>query len=151
MKESPHSSSLRSHRLSDRPETFFVTKSLHPKKPVLNKETRDIVVSAFAFAVEQKRIYLRAFVVMPDHWHALFALTEDWTLPKFIHHMMSFVGARTVEHLQASRTHWQEGYYDTLVKTARQFEFVAYYIEQNPVANGLVQQPDHWDASSVAR
>ena len=151
MKESPHSSSLRLHRLSDGPETFFVTKSLHPKKPVLSKEIREIVVSAFAFAVAQKRIHLRAFVVMPDHWHALFALNEPWTLPKFMHHMMSFVGARTVKQMQACRTRWQEGYYDTLVKTAKQFEFVAYYIEQNPVAKGLVQQPDQWEASSAAR
>ena len=26
---------------------------------------------------------------MPDHWHALFALREPWTLPKFMHDMMS--------------------------------------------------------------
>jgi hypothetical protein len=32
---------------------------------------------------------------MPDHWHALFALREPWTLPKFMRDMMSFVGART--------------------------------------------------------
>jgi len=30
-------------------------------------------------------------------------------------------------------------YYDTRVKTAKQFEFVAYYIEHNPVAKGLAE------------
>jgi putative transposase len=151
VKEAPHSSSLRLHRLSDIPATFFVTKSLHPKKPILRREAREIIVSAFDFAVQQKRIYLRAFVVMPDHWHALFALCEPWKLPKLMHHMMSYVGARTTTLLQSCETSWQDGYYDTRVKTAKQFEFVACYIEQNPVAKGLVNEPGQWDASSASK
>ena len=85
MRPDPHSRNLRLHRLSDTPATFFITKSLLPKKAVLDQAAREIIVSAFAFAVQQHRIYLRAFVVMPDHWHALFALREPWVLPKFMH------------------------------------------------------------------
>jgi hypothetical protein len=47
-----------------------------PKKAVLDEAARAIIVSAFAFAVRQHRIYIRAFVVMPDRWHGLFALCE---------------------------------------------------------------------------
>jgi len=39
----------------------------------------------------------------------------------------------------------------TRVKTAKQFEYVAYYIEQNPVVKGLVESPERWDAASAAR
>ena len=53
--------------------------------------------------------------------------------------------------LQSHKTCWQDSYYDTRVKTAKQFEFVAYYIEQNPVVKGLVESSDQWDASSAAR
>jgi REP element-mobilizing transposase RayT len=74
-----HSRDLRLHRWADASATFFITKSLHPKKPVLDADARAVIVSAFRFAVEQERIYLRAFVVMPDHWHALLALREPWT------------------------------------------------------------------------
>ena len=151
MKPDTHSRNLRLHRLSDTPATFFITKSLLPKKPVLDETAREIIVSAFAFATEQQRIYLRAFVVMLDHWHALFALREPWTLPKFMHHMMSYVGGKTNTLLTNHRTSWQDGYYDTRVKTAKQFEFVTYYIEQNPVAGRLVERPDEWDASSARR
>jgi putative transposase len=133
------------------PATFFITKSLQPKKPVLNKDLREIVVSALAFAVQRERIYLRAFVVMPDHWHALFALREPWVLPKFMHALMSHVARKTSVVLQTYQTCWQEGYYDTHVKTSKQFEFVTYYIEQNPVAKGLVENPEEWEASSAKR
>jgi len=151
MRSDPHSRNLRLHRLSDTPATFFITKSLLPKRPVLDEAAREIIVSDFAFATEQQRIYLRAFVVMLDHWHALFALREPWTLPKFMHHMMSYVGGKTNTLLTDHRTSWQEGYYDTRVKTAKQFEFVTYYIEQNPVVKGLVEKPAEWVASSANR
>ena len=151
MKPDPHSRNLRLYRLSDTPATFFITKSLFPKKAVLNEAAREIIVSAFTFAIRQRRIYLRSFVAMPDHWHALFALREPWTLPKFMHDMMSYVGGKTTALLKNHQTLWQDGYYDTRVKTAKQFKFVAYYIEQNPVVKGLVEKPDEWDASSAKR
>ena len=87
---------------------------------------------------------------MPDHWHALFALREPWTLPKFMHDMMSFVGRKTHRLLAAHNTEWQDSYYDTHIKTANQFEYVAYYIEQNPAVKGLVDAPEEWDASSAS-
>jgi len=104
---------LRLHRAKDVSAAFFITKSLHPKKPVLNKAARETVTSAFAFAVQRERIYLRAFVVMPDHWHAPFALREPWTVPKFMHDLMSYVGGTTSQLLRGHKTSWQDGYYDT--------------------------------------
>lgn len=120
------------------------------KRPILDAEARTLIVSAFRFAVERERIYLRAFVVMPDHWHALFALCQPWTLPKFMHDMMSFVGRETHRLLTTHGINWQDGYYDTHAKTAKQFEYIAYYIEQNPVVKGLVGLPEQWDASSAS-
>jgi REP element-mobilizing transposase RayT len=150
LRSQTHSKNLRLHRWADASATFFITKSLHPKKPVLDAEARAALVSAFRFVVEHNRIYLRAFVVMPDHWHALFALREPWTLPKFTHDFMSYVGWKTNRLLSAHEIHWQDGYYDTHIKTAKQFEYVAYYIEQNPAVKGLVDSPEQWDASSAS-
>jgi REP element-mobilizing transposase RayT len=107
-----HSRNLRRNRLSELPETFFITKSLYPKRPLLNDEIREVIVSAFEFAIERERIYLRAFVVMPDHWHALFALKDPWRLPRFMHALMSFIGARTSSQF-GSIAAWQDSYYDT--------------------------------------
>jgi len=115
-----HSRNLRLHRLKDVSATFFITKSLHPKKPVLNREATHMIVSAFVFAVQKQRIYLRAFVVMPDHWHLLFALREPWTLPEFMHDLMSYIGAKTSKLLSGHETSWQDSYYDTVVRTAKQ-------------------------------
>jgi putative transposase len=151
MKENPHSRDLRLHRLSDAPATFFVTKSLLPKKPLLNSGLRQLIVDSFDYALRHERVYLRAFVVMPSHWHALFALRERWTLPRFMHSLMSHVAAETNSYLILHGSTWQDSYYETRVRTARQFRYVAYYIEQNPVKAEMVVRPENWEASSAAR
>src|SRR4051794_21590362 len=151
MSRAAHSRDLRRNRVTDVPDTFFITKSLHPKKPVIDAHLREIVVSALQFAIQQDRAFLRAFVVMPDHWHALFALREPWTLPRFMHAIMSFVAARTHPSIFLHATNWQDGYHDTRIRTARQFAYVQHYIVQNPVERGLVQHPEEWPASSAAR
>ena len=134
-----------------RQQRFLLQSHCIRKKPILDVEARSVIVSALGFAVANDRIYLRAFVVMPDHWHALFALRQPWTLPKFMHDSMSYVGGKTSRLLTKFDTSWQDSYYDTRVKTAKQFEYVADYIEQNPVVGGLVDSPERWDASSASR
>ena len=68
-----------------------------------------------------------------------------------MHSFMSHVAAKTANHFEANGSAWQDSYYETLVKTARQFRYVAYYIEQNPVKAGLVEYPAAWPASSAVR
>ena len=43
------------------------------------------------------------------------------------------------------------GYYETLIKTARQFTYVAIYIEDNPAKKSLVTTPEEWEESSASR
>ncbi|MDQ3546662.1 MAG: hypothetical protein M3429_09150, partial [Verrucomicrobiota bacterium] len=50
-----------------------------------------------------------------------------------------------------NETAWQDGYYETLIKTARQFTYVAIYIEENPVKQSLVTSPPEWAESSANR
>jgi REP element-mobilizing transposase RayT len=91
----PHSRNLRLHRCALEQCTFFITKSIQPRIPVLDPALRAIICSSIRFAVEQKRMMLGAFVVMPDHWHALIGLRGDWTISRLVHSLMSHIGAET--------------------------------------------------------
>ena len=68
-----------------------------------------------------------------------------------MHDLMSYIGGRTAKLLNRHQTSWQDSYYDTFVKTAKQFEYVAEYIELNPVTTGLVDRPEQWAGSSASR
>lgn len=65
-----------------------------------------------------------------------------------MHAFMSFIGGKTASALTAAKTQWQDGYYETHVKTANQFHFVSNYILANPVKE-FVSAPEEWDASSL--
>src|SRR4029434_10725382 len=95
------------------------------------KRRGEFIVSASKFAVRQRRIYLRALVIMPNHWHVLVALHEPWIL-------LSYVVAKTGAVLRTQQTSWQNSYYDTQVKTAKQLESVN-RSNRILVARGLVE------------
>jgi len=70
---------LRSHRWVDASATFFITKSLHPKKPILNPEARDV-----AYYIQQNPV-VKGLVDSPEQWDASNAsyrdvVTDPWTL-----------------------------------------------------------------------
>ena len=193
--EAPHSRELRKQRRMDAPGTWFVTKSLWPRKPCLNElGVAEVVASALMGLVHSNRIQLAAFVVMPDHWHALFAcggLPEPPStnklpngaaptgprsleheagsppnqpvaradrqapiscpdpLPAVMHSIGTWIGTRTASQLAVLGLHWEKGYYDTRIRSSRQFRFVLNYIENNPVAQGIVSKPREWPWSSA--
>ena len=68
-----------------------------------------------------------------------------------MHDFMSYIGGRTATLLSHHKTSWQDSYYDTFVKTAKQFEYIAAYIELNPLTRGLVERPEEWEGSSASR
>ncbi len=141
---------LRLHRERTPNGIFSVTKCVQPKRPVLDEEIRDFVVCSFRFCVERGDIELRAFVVMPDHFHILVGLLKDLTLSFWMKCLMSFVAAKTTSRLKELGCHWQEGYHDTEVRTEKQFNYLADYIHDNPVRAGLVASPEEWNASSAS-
>ena len=141
---------LRLHREQTPNGIFSVTKCVQPKRPVLDEEIREFVVSSFRFCVERGDIELSAFVVMPDHFHLLVGLLRDLTLSFWMKCLMSFVSAKTTSQLRVFGCHWQEGFYDTAVHSEKQFNYLTDYIHHNPVRAGLVASPEEWNASSAS-
>ena len=92
---------------------------------------------------------IAAFVVMPDHFHLVAALLNDLTVSIWMHRLMSFVAGRTDGSLRPSACRWQPNFYDTEIRTEKQFNYLIEYIHDNPVRAGLVQRPEEWLASSA--
>lgn len=133
----------------DGSDVFHITKCLHPRVAALGPEQAKLICDSFLFLGRAGRIHLAAFVVMPDHWHAVWGVCRGWTLPQIMHSLMSHVGGRTAGGVATQGCAWQEGYHDTLIRSARQFVFICRYCEANPVRKQLVAQADEWAWSSA--
>ena len=147
MNRSPHSSHLRLHRQVYEPgHCFFVTKCLYPRLKILVGQPAAEISAAVCFYAKHGNIHLAAFAVMPDHWHALLA-PNGKTLPELMNNLSRWITRQTSNDLRGCV--WQDGYYETLICTAKQFEYVADYIELNPVRAGLVENKQDWEWSSA--
>ena len=114
------------------------------------------------------RLYIYAYVIMPDHVHLLLSEPQpdggplkpgfglsgdcDWlrrpqdnTLADAVKSLKQGVSRRWIgkaEHF------WQKRYYDFNVRSYRQFEQKVRYIHNNPVKRGLCDHPEDWPWSS---
>ena len=95
-----------------------------------------IVVEALQF-FEAVRTRLHAWVVMPNHVHALAEILEGHTLSEVMESWKGFTARRINERLGRSGTLWQKGYHDRLVRDWAHFGNVVRYIRRNPEKAGL--------------
>ena len=147
MSKEYHSGNLRSHRRMDMPGTWFVTKCLTPRKSILTtSDAAKSIIDAFAHRVETKAVPMGAFVVMPDHWHAVLAVG---TLSSFMQGLDSWISRNTADILRSFDVRWQDTFFDTEIHSMRQFLYVCNYIECNPMRKGLCTVPDEWKYSSA--
>ena len=147
--DNPHSANLRKFRCTQESATFFVTKCLEPRKKVLEGTIARAICETLGYYAENDKIMLAAFVVMPDHWHALFAVLNGEPIKKKMHSMGSWIGRSVNNHLRKHGVKWQDGFYETRIRSSKQFSYVLHYIEQNPVRAGLTQQKENWQWSSA--
>jgi REP element-mobilizing transposase RayT len=92
-----------------------------------------------------------AFVVMPDHFHWLFALGESISLAPLIKSVKSFSARRINQRLGSSGSRvWQTGYHDHALRRDEDLVHVSRYVVANPLRAGLVERlGDYplWDAA----
>lgn len=91
-----------------------------------------------------------AFVVMPDHFHWLFAMGENTPLAPLIKSVKSFSARRINRCLGGSGKVWQTGCHDHALRREEDIVQVSRYVVANPLRAGLVERlGDYplWDAA----
>jgi putative transposase len=94
----------------------------------------------------QGRFLLHAFVIMPDHFHALITPAPDISLEK----AMQFIKGGFSFRLKSKLDVWMRGFNESQVLTEEKFVGCVRYIEQNPVRRLLVKSAEAYPFSSAA-
>ncbi|HAZ31369.1 MAG TPA: hypothetical protein DCY61_01505, partial [Dehalococcoidia bacterium] len=116
--------------------TYFVTFRCR-KGLGMPPESREAVLSAMRYW-DGKRISLDAAVVMPNHAHAMFRITDESKLGEILHSIKSF-SANQVNKLQNRMgPFWLDENFDHIVRHAAEWDEKFEYIRQNPVKKELV-------------
>ena len=98
-----------------------------------------------------QRYTLHAWVVMPNHVHALLTPLGRHALGDIVKSWKQFSALRTKPLLGLTLDRfWQPEAYDRWVRDAAEHERIAQYIHQNPVKACLCEHPSDWPWSSAA-
>ena len=122
-----------------------ITISCYSRRPYLNTPgARDL----FERSLEQTRrnygFEILAYVVMPEHVHLLLSEPPRRPLSTAMQALKVSVSKQS-----SQRPFWQIRYHDFNVFTQPKRTEKIHYIHRNPVARGLVLEPEDWPHSSA--
>jgi REP element-mobilizing transposase RayT len=95
-----------------------------------------------------QRYDLRAWVVMPNHVHALFKV-DTTPMSEIVEGWKSCTSREAGKLLGRRGQFWEEDYWDTFMREAEDEQKTLRYIENNPVKAGLVRDLKDWPWSSA--
>ena len=91
-----------------------------------------------------ERYELHAWVIMPNHVHALATIESGHSLAEILHSWKSFSATRVNRALRRSGRFWQREYFDRFIRDETHFASVKEYIEENPVTARLCERKEQW-------
>jgi REP element-mobilizing transposase RayT len=111
----------------------------------------DLVAGALCFH-EGTRFDLLAFVVMPNHVHAVLRPRPGWSLSKILQSWKGYTAYQANRVLNRSgQAFWQPEAYDHLIRDDQDSYRCRRYTTLNPVNAGLCARPEEWKWSSLHR
>ena len=96
-----------------------------------------------------------AWVVMPNHVHALVERKEGWTIGKIVASWKKFTARKICEYLKEANREigapgvWHREYWDRYMRNEDHLREMIDYIHQNPVKAGLTRRAEAWTWSSA--
>jgi REP element-mobilizing transposase RayT len=91
---------------------------------------------------------MRAWVVMPNHVHALFKV-GDTSLGRILKQLKVYTAREANRRLHRRGQFWAEDGWDTYMRDREHELGTQRYIENNPVKAGLVRSAKDWPWSSA--
>ena len=134
--------SLRKGRISLKGHVYPVTAVTHLRQPVFRDiNAGHVVVYEMKRSAEFGDTDTFAVVVMTDHFHWLFSLTDDRVLSSVVGVVKSYSAKRLNEmNLRGQQHVWQRGFHDHALRRDEDVARVAGYIVSSTLRAGLVKR-----------
>ena len=132
-------------RLFDTVRSFyFVTFNTYERQKVLARPEVHEAFCMFCSKAQEHDVAVGRYVIMPDHVHLFTALPIGGiSLPSWIQSLRTVIGKRLLR-LQVHKAHWQEGFFDHLLRNHESYAQKWNYVRLNPVRAKLCQTPEAW-------
>jgi putative transposase len=127
--------------------TYFVTAATAQRRSLFQvTATAELLQRTILDYRAQGRFLLHAFVIMPDHFHALITPAPDVSLEK----AMQFIKGGFSFRLKSKLDVWTPSFNESQIMSEDKFASCMRYVDENPVRRGLVSMPEAYPFSSAA-
>ena len=131
--------------------TYHVSANAYMRKHLLQSDrSASLLIDVLCHYRDEKKFALHAFVVMPDHFHALITLGDGVTIERAMQYIKGAFSFRAKKEFGVTWKIWQSGYNDHRVRTKAEYDNALQYIEMNPVKARLCAAPSEFPFSSAA-
>jgi putative transposase len=127
--------------------TYFVTAVTANRRRLFQvSATAELLQQTILDYRSQGKFLLHAYVIMPDHFHALITPAPDVSLEK----AMQFIKGGFSFRLKSRLDVWMRSFNESQIPSEAKFLNCVRYIEANPVRRALVSTPEAYPFSSAA-
>jgi putative transposase len=118
--------------------TFFVTSSIAEKRNLLQSDrSAPLLIDVLYHYRSNRKFLLHAFVVMPDHFHALISVDPEISIERAVQFIKGGFAFRAGKELGFRAPVWQRGFSEVRIYDSEHLMRVLDYIADNPVRRGL--------------
>jgi putative transposase len=133
------------------PGTYFVTsRTWESRRLFVTERVCNLFVDALLHYRDEGHFTLHAFVLMPDHFHALITLSAEISLERAVRFIKGGSARIIGKELNFRFPIWQRGFSDHRIRDERDYAAHVQYIHLNPVKKGLVMWPEEYIWSSAS-
>jgi REP element-mobilizing transposase RayT len=123
---------------------YFVTFNTCRRAALLARDTVHQTFLRFCKQALARGVTVGRYVLMPDHAHLFVALPPgEATLARWVQALKNFLG-KALLRLGDDKPHWQEGFFDHVLRSDESYAQKWEYVRQNPVRAGLAASPEEW-------
>jgi REP-associated tyrosine transposase len=117
-----------------------VTFNTHNRQKLLANTSVNAALIRFANDGRMRGIGVGRYVIMPDHVHVFVRGNLDFSLRQWVRVLKRVLS----KALSSAPPHWQEGFFDHLIRHSESYSEKWKYVRQNAVRAELVQNADEW-------
>ncbi|HEX8077610.1 MAG TPA: transposase [Chthoniobacterales bacterium] len=127
------------------PPFYFVTFNASKRAPMLARPEIHTVFCAFCHKAHEKYdVAVGRYVIMPNHIHLFVGFPPTGiTLSQWIQALKTVIGKELLR-VGLQKPHWQEGFFDHLLRSSESYAEKWDYVRMNPVRAGLCESPKDW-------
>jgi putative transposase len=127
--------------------TYFVTAVTAQRRRLFQvTATAELLQRTILDYRSQGRFLLHAFVIMPDHFHALITPAADVSVEKAMQYIKGGFSFRLKSKVEV----WERSFNESQIMSAEKFVNCVRYIEENPVRKGLASRAEAYQFSSAS-